>query len=382
MGSTRTHRALVRNGAALALASVPTETPPPGGLLVAPSFVGVCGTDLQILNGSRPDTADILGHEAAGVVVQAGKGAALHSGDRVVFNPSAQLTRGRILGHNVRGLFQQYFALDSQALEDGLVQPVEAGLPAICGALVEPVAGVIYTYQLITNVVPQPRSVVVFGAGPIGLICTEYFSEQGTRVLLVHSRQARLSTAVELNLVAASSAMVLSDDMPQRILEWNGGRPVDAAVICTSMAGAAVALAHAVRAVRSGACIEMVTNFPQSATTPPGIAAESLKTIRAANICGIPQEGAYIHAEVQGRHIAFASHRGTSRAHMTQAMRTLRRNAQRYTALITHVLSIEEAAEAIEKLAGSRSATIDGRDCIKAVVDLTRTATTSENATS
>lgn len=365
-----THLALVRTGLALQLTQVPTPSVPSGGVLIAPSYVGVCGTDLQILNGSRPDTADILGHEAAGIVVRAGAGAGVCSGASVVFNPSAQLTRGRILGHNVRGLFQQYFVADADAISDGLVQPVEEGLPPICGALVEPVAGISYTYQLISRIVPHVRSVVVFGAGPIGLIAYEYFREQGVQVLVVHTSQRRLRTAIDIGLLDPECAMTLGENMTGRILAWNAGVPLDAAVICTSMAGASTALAHAVEVVKSGGCIEMVTNYPQSAPTPAGITAQALRTVRAANICGDPHEGAYVHSEISGRRISFASHRGTSRSHLVLAMQTLRRNAPRYCALVTHVLSLADAANAIPMLSDSRGAPIGGRDCIKAVVDM------------
>jgi 2-epi-valiolone-7-phosphate 1-reductase len=378
---TATHPALVRTGTTLQLTAVPTPSAPTGGLLIAPSFVGVCGTDLQILNGSRPDTAGILGHEAAGVVVQAAPDAPLSTGARVVFNPSAQLTRGRILGHNVSGLFQQYFVVDAQAIEDGLVQPMEAGLPPVCGALVEPVAGIIYAHQLISNIVPNVRSAVVFGAGPIGLIAAEYLRAQGARVLLAHPSQRRLDTAMSLGLLEAGSAMILADDLSERILHWNDAQPLDAALVCTSMAGASVALQHAVEVLRSGACVEMVTNYPLSSATPPGISAQALKAVRAANICGVPEEGAYVHAEISGRRISFTSHRGTSRNHLTLSMRELKRNAQRYTALITHILTMEEAVGTIQTLSNSRSTSINGRDCIKAVVDLTRITPSSSSHT-
>ena len=374
-----THPALVRTGATLQLAAVPTQSPQTGGLLIAPAFVGVCGTDLQILNGSRPDTAEILGHEAAGIVVEAAPGTALGKGAYVVFNPSAQLTRGWILGHNVAGLFQQYFSVDTQAIEDGLVQPMEEGLPPICGALVEPVGGIIYAHQLISNIVPDLRSAVVFGAGPIGLIAAEYLREKGARVLLIHSSQSRLDTAISLGLVETRCAMVVSQNVSRQILDWNDGRPLDAALICTSMAGASTALQHAVEVVRSGACVEMVTNYPLASPTPSGISSQALKTVRAANICGVPAEGSYIHSEISGRRISFTSHRGTSRDHLKSAMRVLRGNARRYTALITHILSIEEAVDTIKALSRSRGVPIDGRDCIKAVVDLTRIAPSSSS---
>lgn len=367
------HPALLRAraGTALRIESVPTPSLTEGGLLVAPSFVGVCGTDLQILNGSRPDTAEILGHEAAGLVVSAGAGARLRRGEYVVFNPSAQLTRGQILGHNVPGLFQQYFAIDAQAVDDGLVQTAEDGLPPICGALVEPVGGVIYAHELIAHVVPDLQSTVIFGAGPIGLITAIYLREQGARVLLVHPNQARLDLAASLGLLDPTSAMVLCDNSSEQIIAWNGGQRLDAAVICTSMSGASVALRRAVEVVRAGGCIEMVTNYPASSPTPEGITASALRAVRAANLCGVPSNGEYVFAAVSDRRIAFTSHRGTSRKHLTRAMQVLKSNSHRYTALITHVLSLQEAAQAVETLACSREASIKGTNCIKAVIDLT-----------
>ena len=366
------HHALVRTSNGLRVATVPTPSLSERDILVGLSFVGVCGTDLQILSGARPDSAEILGHEAAGVVVAAGPAAPLMEGRRVVFNPSAQLTKGRILGHNVPGLFQQYFLVDPQAVEDGLVQGVEDGFPEIHGALVEPVAGVIYAYELISHVVSEVKLAVVFGAGPIGLIAAEHLRERGARVLLVHSNQKRLDTVRDLGLLDSGSMMVIDDTLTERVLSWSGGDHLDAALICTSMAGASAALSHAVRVLRTGGCIEMVTNFPLSSPTPDGISAAALRAIRAANICGVPGEGAYVETQIAGRRLFFTSHRGTSRDHLTCAMRMLSFPEQRYSRLITHVLSLQDAAAAIQTLAHTRKASIADRDCIKAVVDLSR----------
>lgn len=368
------HQGLVGRLADLRITTLLTQSPEPGGLLIAPSFVGVCGTDLQIVNGMRPDTAHVLGHEGGGVVVEAGRGAALRPGQKVVFNPSAQLPKGRILGHNFDGLFQRYIAVDAQAVTDGLTQPAQDGLPAICAALVEPLAGIIYTHELISHAVPDLESVVVFGAGPVGLLMTEYLRQTGTRVLLVHPGQARLNTAVELQFITASATMTLADNLPERMLDWNGAQYFDAAVICTSMAGAVAALGHAVKVLKNGGCIEMVSNYALSSPTPEGISAQALRTVRAANICGNPPEGAYITAEVGGRRIVFTSHRGTSWAHLSRAMEALSSSTSRYSALITHILTLQDAAKAIRTLAGERGALVEGRDCIKAVVDMARSA--------
>ena len=52
-------------------------------------------------------------------------------------------------------------------------------------------------------------------------------------------------------------------------------------------------------------------------------------------------------------------------------MRELRSRAASYAKLITHVLSLRSAAEAIPTLADSAERALSGRDCIKAVIDLT-----------
>lgn len=375
MERDRHHQALLRSGTALRVATIPTLSPREGGVLIAPSFVGVCGTDLQILNGTRPDTAEILGHEGSGTIVESGPGASLRAGQHITFNPSAQMPKGKILGHNVPGLFQQYVLVDAEAIDDGVIQPMEeTDLPPICGALVEPVGGVIYAHELITNVVPDFNSAVIFGAGPIGLILGTYLRQRGVRVLTIHSNQNRLNTASHLGALDLDSTLVFSPDCAERILAWNDGNPLDAALICTPMAAAPLALGHAVETVRNGGCIELVSNFPASARTPAGVTATAIRSIRAANICGVPSRGEYIFTEIAGRRLALTSHRGTSRAHLNQAQKVLKANPDPYTSLITHILSLQEATTAVETMALSRETAISGKDCIKAVIDLTHVA--------
>lgn len=364
------HQALVRRGTSLQVATVATQQPSTGGLLVELSFVGVCGTDLQILNGSRPDTAEILGHEGVGIVVRAGEGAAVGVGESVVFNPTAQMSSGRILGHNVPGLFQQYFTVSESALDEGLVLPARSCAPPISGALVEPLGAVIYAHELVSSITPDFRTVAVFGAGPVGLLSTMYFTSLGAKVLLIHPSPSRLNRAVSLKLVDATSTLVLSEALPERMLARNEGRRFDAALICTTRQGAPAALSHAVRVIKRGGCIDMIVNYPQAAAVPQGITADAIRAVRAANACGTPLKGEYVISEVGGQRIAFTGHRGTSRSHLLRAAQLLQSSTSPYARLITHALSLRNAAQAIEALAGSQRRLLSGHDCIKAVIDL------------
>lgn len=72
----------------LAIETVELDPPGPGEILVKVLAAGLCHSDLSVIDGSRPRVMPmVMGHEAAGEVVQAGEGVAdLKPGDRVVFS--------------------------------------------------------------------------------------------------------------------------------------------------------------------------------------------------------------------------------------------------------------------------------------------------------
>ena len=354
------HDVLVRHGSTLRIGSSPTRLPGSGAALIELSFVGVCGTDLQILNGTRADTAEILGHEGAGTVVSAGGDCALQPGQSVVFNPAARLNEGRILGHNVPGIFQRLYLAEATDVAGGVVLPVGQQAHGISSALVEPLGVIVYAHELISRVTPDLRCAVVFGAGPVGLLAAIYLRALGIRVTMVHSSRARLGLAVQLGLIE-----------PEAVLPIHDGQQFDAALICTTREGAPSALERAAELVRDGGCIDFITNYPEQGTTPAGLSANAIRAVRAANVCGLPGDGEYLKADLRGRRIACTGHRGTSREHLLQAIRVLSQH-RRYESVITHRLSLHEAASAIQTLAMSHDRTLEGRDCIKAVIDMTR----------
>jgi len=72
----------------LVIESVRLQPPGPGEVLVRIQAAGLCHSDLSVIDGSRPRPLPmLLGHEAAGEVVETGAGvASLAVGDRVVFS--------------------------------------------------------------------------------------------------------------------------------------------------------------------------------------------------------------------------------------------------------------------------------------------------------
>ena len=370
MRSPGFHLVLVRRNDRLLLEQTRTAPAERGGALIALSHIGVCGTDLQILNGTRPDTARILGHEGIGVIVGAGRGAALGKGDRVVFNPVAELCDGRLLGHNVEGLFQEYISVSARAIAHGLVLPAQNFTLSACGALVEPLGAVVYAHELISRVTHPLRTALVFGAGPVGILAAVFLRTRGVRVFVAHRSPIRLATLARLKLIPENEVFLVSEDLSARVLAEANRCGIDAALICTSRNGASDALRQATQIVRSGGCIDLITNYPEHTPAPLGLSNDALRAVRAANVCGIPKEGAYHQVNLPSGQLTLTGHRGTSADHLKQAMHELRQRGERYVQLITHSLSLSEAAGAIQTLAsGERS--LAGRDCIKAVIDLT-----------
>ena len=165
------HRVIVRDGAGLRCRRVVTPAPGPGDVMVRVDHIGVCGTDLQILNGTRPDAARILGHEGTGRVEAVGPGGpAALVGRRVVFNPVDPAEQDAVLGHSYDGLLQERVLVPARRVPQMLVT-VEPDAPPALATLTEPLGTAVYGQELV-RAVCRPRRVLVIGAGPVGLLNT------------------------------------------------------------------------------------------------------------------------------------------------------------------------------------------------------------------
>ncbi len=174
------------------------DPPGPGELLIRVGAAGLCHSDLSVINGSRPRVMPmVLGHEAAGQVVEVGSGVeGFAAGDHVVlaFVPScgrcvpcldgraalcepgaAANTAGTLLGGGVRWRDGLHHHLGVSAFADHIVVSersavkVPTALPyevaAVFGCAVLTGAGAVLHSAHVT---PDDR-VAVFGLGGVGL---------------------------------------------------------------------------------------------------------------------------------------------------------------------------------------------------------------------
>jgi alcohol dehydrogenase/L-iditol 2-dehydrogenase len=170
----------------------------PNDVLLEVSHVGVCGSDLHQWTSEHSWPVNypvVLGHEFGGVIVEVGKDVkGWNTGQRVVsethaiIDPVSPLSRQglynldparRGYGAGVDGAMTKYVKVPSRILHK-----VADNLPFEVAALTEPCC---VAYNAVVNnghIKPGDR-VVVFGPGPIGLLCSHVAKLCGAEVAVV-----------------------------------------------------------------------------------------------------------------------------------------------------------------------------------------------------
>jgi threonine dehydrogenase-like Zn-dependent dehydrogenase len=186
------------------LDDVPDPAPSDGALLVRTLAVGICGTDLEIVQGrygTAPDGRErlILGHESLGEVVDAPPGSGVRAGDVVAGIvrrpdpvPCASCAAGEwdMCGngrYTERGIkARDGFGSATFRVEAAFAVRVAPGL-GIAGVLLEPASVLAKAWEQIERIgrraaVWEPRTALVAGAGPVGLLAALMGVQRGLDV--------------------------------------------------------------------------------------------------------------------------------------------------------------------------------------------------------
>ncbi len=177
---------------------------------------GLCGTDLHIYRNEYMSRFPVIaGHEFAGTIVKVGKEVAdFRTGDRVAVDPNLYCGRCYFcrnqqgnhclnwegIGITRPGGFAEYVAVPGQACY--LLPP---GLTDTQAAFVEPVSCVIHALNRL-RVWPGDE-VLIFGAGPMGLLLVQALRHSGaSQVVAVEPHPDRLALAHRLGATAVIPA--------------------------------------------------------------------------------------------------------------------------------------------------------------------------------
>ena len=205
----------------------------PGDALLEIHAAAICGSDVHGFLGhsERRKPGLILGHEAVATIKDVHPSVtAWTRGQRVVVNPlmacgacAACLdarqnlcASWKVLGMDrVQGTYAEFVALPASCL-----YPVAEGLSEQEAVLTEPLANVVHLFR--TAIAEVPDSLVILGAGPIGILALALAKLRGiARVCVVDKNEARLGVATTLG----ADHVVVSgrDDPVDAVRRWSDG---------------------------------------------------------------------------------------------------------------------------------------------------------------
>ena len=204
-----------------------------GHAIIKIKRIGICGTDLHAFEGTQPyfNYPRILGHELAGELVEFHDAPGFEIGEKVTFIPyfncghCVACSIGKpnccvnlnVCGVHIDGGMVEYLSVPSHLLING------HGLRYDELALVEPLA--IGAHGIKRADVKPGESVLVIGAGPIGLSAMEFARIAGAQVIAMDINENRLQFCKQ-KLKVAHTINALSPDVTEQLkVITNGDMP-------------------------------------------------------------------------------------------------------------------------------------------------------------
>ncbi len=297
-------------------------------LIVEIEMCSICGTDVHIMSvppGYIAEPGTILGHELVGKVVAAGDGVKnLKVGDRIVSNPNdycgvceycqknlPNLCLNIIpMGIGADGGFAEYVRVSEK-----VAHKISDDLPPEIAAFAEPLACLVNGVNKIP--VKPSDSVLVMGAGAIGLLFIQIMKASGAHPIIV-SEPVALRQKYALQCGADFVLNPLEEDLAKVVYEKTG-IGVDYAI---DVVGSQVW--EGVKAVRKGGTVLL---FGFNAKSKPAVEQHQITNKEVA---------------VLGTWLANAS--------FPKAVKILESGALDLRPLITHTLPLEKVGEGIEIL--------------------------------
>ena len=341
-GRQRMIAAVFEGPGALEVKEVETPSIGPDEVLVRVGANTVCGTDLRILrgektNGITPPT--IIGHEVAGHVVEVGRDVrGFEVSAPVTITPMVPCLRCyyckrdmenvcenvRAVGYQIPGGLGEYMRIPADAVAAGCLFVAGEDLPSERLALAEPLSCCVYGQR--RSPVRLGDTVVILGAGPIGLFHLQLALLAGARTVIVSQRsEGRRRLASEFGAHVAVDPT--SEDLAGIVAEHTDGRGADAVIVCI---GVPQLVNDALRLARKGGRVNVFA----------GLAGAGWAEVEANLIH-------YNELQVTGQ-------TGSRRSDFETALALIESGRVDTRRMITHRFPLREAAEAIETVKGGQ----------------------------
>ncbi|KAJ5178493.1 uncharacterized protein N7500_001192 [Penicillium coprophilum] len=252
-------------------------------VIVRVMATGLCGSDVHYWQHGRigPYVVEgpiTLGHESTGVVVESGSGVqGLAIGDRVVLEPGIACNT---CNHCRNGRYNLCQAMRFAATPpyDGTLATYYR-LPAECcfklpphislrdGTLIEPLSVAVHSCRLAGFM--QDQSVIIFGAGPVGLLCCAVARAFGaSTVVAVDVVPARLASAVKYG--ATHTYQMIGETAEKNAADLLATAGLDCADIALDATGAEPCLNCGILALAQGGTFIQVGLGKPNLSVPVG----------------------------------------------------------------------------------------------------------------
>ncbi len=241
-------KACILTGAGrLEVREVPLPRVEADGMLVKVCACGICGSDIRnYLSGPRLGKPEqVMGHEIAGVVADAGKNVKNFAvGDRVTVAPDVSCgecyycrkglgnlcLNHKMVGTHWPGGYAQYVYLDNDILSRGMVLRMPDALDFYAATLAEPLSSVVAAQEY--NNVSLGDTVVVIGDGPIGCFHLQIARTRGARTIMVGLTRLDTAALFDPDHIIDAGAQ----DPVEEVLKLTGGLGADVAITANSVA--------------------------------------------------------------------------------------------------------------------------------------------------
>jgi L-iditol 2-dehydrogenase len=238
---------------------------------------GICGSDLEKIYGKYGMKSSKIGHEPVGEIVEVGDSVKeFKIGDRVFVHHHVpcHICRYCLAGDftmcekyqssNIEpcGLSENIFVPEWNVLRGGVVK-IPDGMSYYQASLIEPLACCLRSMNKLH--INKGSSVVIFGAGPTGLmhmILSRVFGI--SRIVLIDINDFRLEFAMKIcpSIIPINVKMVDNEALPKLIYNAVGAEGSDYSIICTSNPSAFL---QAVEFTRRGGAISLFGVPPKGA---------------------------------------------------------------------------------------------------------------------
>lgn len=317
-------------------------------ILIKVHSCAICGTDVRTYHHGKSNIKppQILGHEVAGVVAEAGREVKnFKAGDKVAV--AAIVSCGNCdyckrglqnlcrnftaIGYEHAGGFAEFMLVPSPLLKDGSVNKIPDELSFDEASIAEPFACAI-NGQEISNITSDDI-VAIIGAGPIGCMHLALAkSKKAKKVIMIDISSSRLETAGKFNADVYIDS--LKEDVFAKIKKETDNNGADVIIIAASSAKAADL---AVKIANFRARIDFFAGFP--------------KDNPVVNI-----DGNVVHY----KELIIHGSSGSLPRHNQEALRLFSSGKVNAKQFITNIFSLDKIVEGIK--------TVESRDGLKVVI--------------